>query len=589
MLGEQVTVAIYARVSSSQQAEAGTIESQIEALLERVRDDGLVADDELKFMDEGYSGSTLVRPALERLRDLAAVGAIDRLYVHSPDRLARKYAYQVLLIEELQGCGVEVKFLNHEMDPSPEQELLLQVQGVVAEYERAKIMERSRRGKRHAAHQGSVSALTGAPYGYRYVRKQEGGGEASYDLVFSEARVIQQIFQWVAEDRLPINEICRRLGREGIPTRTGKSLWDRSTVYRMLTNPAYKGRAAFGKRRAGTLDPRRLRPQRGQSGHPRRAVTFTKLPQDQWISISVPAIVSEELFGAVQEQLAENRRRSRASMRGARYLLRGLLVCQQCAYALHGCRMYDKSANGDKRYYTYYRCSGTDPFRFGGQRVCGAKLVRADLLDEAVWEDVCSLLADPQRVAEEYERRMASRSSHGDAQWSIEHLQESLRKVKRGMGRIVDAYEGGWLEKSDFEQRMRGAKNRLERLEAQVRVQAEHEAQQRELRLVIGRLSDFADRVAEGLQEADWATRRDIIRAMVKEIQVDDETVRIVYRVDPPAVADSPDRGSLHYCGGGAGGSWGTGSDGGRRRRRTSRTDTEGSEPARNPRGGRRT
>jgi site-specific DNA recombinase len=126
----------------------------------------------LSFVDEGYSGSTLVRPALERLRDVAAAGGLDRLYVHSPDRLARKYAYQVLLVDELRRCGVEIIFLNRQIGTSPEEDLLLQVQGMVAEYERAKILERSRRGKRHGAHGGKVNVLSGAPYGYRYVSKR---------------------------------------------------------------------------------------------------------------------------------------------------------------------------------------------------------------------------------------------------------------------------------------------------------------------------------------------------------------------------------------------------------------------------------
>src|SRR4051812_27931438 len=168
--------AIYARVSSDQQAEAGTIGTQAEGLTERVRADGLPLDPELSFLDEGYSGSTLVRPGLERLRDSAAAGAIDRLYVHSPDRLARKYAYQVLLLDELKRHGVEVVFLNRELGRSPEDDLLLQVQGMVAEYERAKVLERSRRGKLHAARKGSVNVLAGAPYGYRYIGKLEGGG-----------------------------------------------------------------------------------------------------------------------------------------------------------------------------------------------------------------------------------------------------------------------------------------------------------------------------------------------------------------------------------------------------------------------------
>src|SRR5262249_40656221 len=143
--------AIYARVSSEQQAEANTIASQVAALQARVAADGLPLLKEHHFLDEGYSGATLIRPALEHLRDAAALGQITRLYVHSPDRLARKYAYQVLLIDELQRAGVEVIFLNRELGRSPEDDLLLQVQGMVAEYERAKILERSRRGKRHAA------------------------------------------------------------------------------------------------------------------------------------------------------------------------------------------------------------------------------------------------------------------------------------------------------------------------------------------------------------------------------------------------------------------------------------------------------
>ena len=182
--------AIYARVSSEQQAEAATIDSQVAVLQERIASDGLTLETEMRFLDEGYSGATLIRPALERLRDVAATGAMDRLYVHSPDRLARKYAYQVLLLDELQRCGVEVVFLNHPLGKTPEEDLLLQVQGMVAEYERAKILERSRRGKLHAARQGSVNVLSGAPYGYRYVSCREGDGEARYEIVLEEARVI---------------------------------------------------------------------------------------------------------------------------------------------------------------------------------------------------------------------------------------------------------------------------------------------------------------------------------------------------------------------------------------------------------------
>jgi site-specific DNA recombinase len=173
-----IQAALYARVSSEQQATAQTIASQLAALRQRLQTDGCRPQAELEFIDEGVSGATLIRPALERLRDMVAFGSIDRLYVHSPDRLSRKYAYQVLLCDEFQRAGVEVVFLNRALGQTPEDDLLLQVQGMVAEYERAKILERSRRGKRHKAQTGQISVLSGAPYGYRYISVYEGSGEA---------------------------------------------------------------------------------------------------------------------------------------------------------------------------------------------------------------------------------------------------------------------------------------------------------------------------------------------------------------------------------------------------------------------------
>jgi len=240
-----IQTAIYARVSSAQQAEAHTVASQVAALRERVAADDLPLPEALQFIDEGYSGATLVRPALERLRDLAAAGALDRLYVHSPDRLARKYAYQVLLVDEFQHAGVEVIFLNRELGQSPEDDLLLQVQGTMAEYERAKIIERHRRGKLHAARAGTVNVLSGAPYGYHYISKYEGHGQARYEAVPDEARVVRQVFDWVGRDRLTIGEVCRRLTQAGEVTRSGKTIWDRSVVWGMLKNPAYRSGCGF--------------------------------------------------------------------------------------------------------------------------------------------------------------------------------------------------------------------------------------------------------------------------------------------------------------------------------------------------------
>jgi len=167
--------ALYARVSSDKQAKDKTIDSQIAALKEKITADGGTLIEDMMFIDAGVSGATLVRPELERLRDSAAVGAVDRVYLLSPDRLARKYAHQALLLEEFSSVGVAIHFLNHAVGTTPEEELLLQMQGMIAEYERAKIIERHRRGKLHRAKGGSVNVLSGAPYGYTYIRKQLDG------------------------------------------------------------------------------------------------------------------------------------------------------------------------------------------------------------------------------------------------------------------------------------------------------------------------------------------------------------------------------------------------------------------------------
>src|SRR5437762_2957481 len=261
--------ALYARVSSEKQAEANTIASQVAELRRRIAQDGCTILDDDCFVDDGVSGTTLIRPALERLRDQVAHGAIDRLYVLAPDRLARKASYQAVLIDEWAQAGVEIVFLNHALGKSPEDDLLLQVQGVIAEYERAKIMERSRRGKLHAARQGSVNVLAQAPFGYRYVTIAEGGGQARYEVVLEEARVIQQIFTWVGEEHVSLSEVCRRLEKQGVRTRTGLARWRSRSIAVLLKIPACMGEAHFGKT---GIEPWRpgLRPRRGKPAVPRQ-------------------------------------------------------------------------------------------------------------------------------------------------------------------------------------------------------------------------------------------------------------------------------------------------------------------------------
>lgn len=543
---QDLRVGLYARVSGDQQAKEDTIASQLEALQQRIAADGLACTPELQFIDEGYSGSTLVRPALEQLRDAAAAGQLDRLYLLCPDRLARRYAYQVLLVEELRRCEVELVFLNRSIGSSPEEDLLLQVQGMMAEYERAKILERCRRGKRHAARRGSVNVLSGAPYGYRYIGKNEGHGQASYQVILEQARVVRQIFEWVGQERISIGEVRRRLASQGMASPRGKVSWDRASIWGILKNPAYKGSAAFGKTQVGPMRPR-LRAHRGQAEQPRHPESTYDTPSQDWIRVPVPAIISEDLFEAVAEQLAENRARNRQSRRGARYLLQGLLVCRECGHAFYGKPVSLSAGKGKRRSYAYYRCIGMDAHRFGGQRICGNRQVRTDLLETAVWQDVCSLLSEPERIEREYQRRLDPQQVEPDTTIGRD-LAGTIRRVQRGVTRLIDAYEDGLLERAEFEPRLRRARDRLTQLEAEAKAQADQRTEAEQLRLIIGHLRDFADRIKQGLQDADWMTRRQIIRALVKRVEVDPEKVRVVYRINPPPPTEGPEKDVLHHC-----------------------------------------
>jgi site-specific DNA recombinase len=538
-----IRAALYARVSSEQQAQQNTIASQLTALRERLQADGLSFEDELCFLDDGYSGSTLVRPALERLRDVAWAGGFTRLYVHSPDRLARKYAWQVLLVEELQRCGIEIVFLNRTLGVSPEEDLLLQMQGMIAEYERAKIMERSRRGKRHAARRGSVNVLCAAPYGYRYLSKHAGAGQAQYQVVFEEARVVRQVFEWVGRDRLSLRAVGRRLRQQGVPSAKGKA-WHVFTIRKLLTNPAYKGAAVFGKTRVGERRSR-LRPARGQPEQPRSHTSrYPGVAEDQ-ITIAVPALVSPELFAAVAEQLAENRRHYRQQAQSPGYLLQGLLVCGGCGYGWYG-KGISRFTKNEQTPYPYYRCSGMDAFRFGGTKVCPHRPIRLDRLDAAVWADVCQLLQNPKALREEFERRF---SGDEEPDLDLGQLDKQIKSVQRGISRLIDAYEEGLLEKTEFEPRAARARERLTRLQREAATAQDRAAQRKELRQVLGQLEDFAAQVRRGLERAEFAKQREIIRCLVKAIKIEEEHIRITYRVSPRPFAEAPSGGTFRqHC-----------------------------------------
>jgi site-specific DNA recombinase len=540
--------ALYARVSTNRQAQAQTVASQVAALRERAAADGSPIGTEQEYVDDGYTGASLVRPALERLRDTVALGGVEVLYVHSPDRLVRAYVHQVILLEEFAHAGIRVVFLNQVRQQTPEDELLLQVQGVIAEYERAKITERARRGRRHAASLGSVSALACAPYGYRYRGPGAGGAPARYDVALEEARVVRQVFEWVGRERIPIGEVARRLSANGIVSPTGRPRWNRSTLVMMLHNPAYHGQAAYGRTRSTPWHRTTLlRPQRGRSTYPHRPSTPEPVPAEDWITVAVPPLVEPALFAAVQEQLQENRQRRRERRSGARHLLQGLLVCGSCGYALCGMATRYQTRAGPVHTYTYYRCPGMDPQRFGGERLCHTTPLAASALDAAVWTEVRTLLEDPARLAQELQRRDAAlreRLTPGERQASA----GQRRKLEQGLGRLIDSYTEGLLLKEEFEPRLARLRQRLAALEEQARQEADQDATGQDLRLLLGSLDEFASKVRAGLADADWHLQREIIRALVKHIEVTSQQITIAFRVGTASAGPAPPDDPLRHC-----------------------------------------
>jgi len=316
----------------------------------------------------------------------------------------------------------------------------------------------------------------------------------------------------------------------------------------MLANPAYKGVAAYGKTGRGPLR-RRLRPVRGAggggSGIPRGGQSIYHRPAEQWISIAVPAIVEASLFERAGEQLAENRKRFRQRRGGPIHLLQGLLVCAQCGYACHGTSA--AAGAGRQVKYAYYRCAaGSQPYRCGGKAMCSGQAPRQDLLDQAVWCDVRQLLSDPARVQRELQRRLDGDDADAQPQ-THKGLQAQVSKVRRGIARLIDAYEQGLVDKGEFEPRIKAARQQLQQLEQQLKQQADQQARQQEMRLVIDNLQTFAAQVKTGLDQADWQTRRQIITTLVKRVELEQEQVKIVYRVDLSPFDRRPARGDLEH------------------------------------------
>ena len=520
------TAAIYARVSSDRQKENHTIASQTAALKEYASKNDYSVPAEWVFEDEGYSGANMLRPGLEALRDLAAEGQIVAALVYSPDRLSRKYAYQVLLSEELSRCGVELIFLKSPAGVTPEDQLLLQFQGMIAEYERAQIAERSRRGKRHKAQQGVVNVLSGAPYGYQYVRKSDTSA-AYYEVLEAEAKVVRLMFETYTQRGVSINAIARLLNELQIPTRSAKTRWERSTVWGILRNPAYQGKACYGKTE---LRPRQriTRPLRQRQGLPSRNSANHERPRADWIEVPVPPLVSDEMFALAQEQLEQNKQHSpRRTIEPT--LLQGMLVCQQCGYAL-----YRTSTRTAKQKLYYYRCIGSDGYRRLKGAVCTNRPVRQDALDQVVWNEIMRLLEDPTLIQAEIERRREVARNADPLRKRDEELRREQVRLEKNIERLVTAYQEELVTLPQLRQRMPGLRQQAQAIESELHsleMAAVDDAKY--LQLAEG-LATFCTKLRARAETLEVRERQQILRLVMKEVLVGHDTIRLRHSIPVP-------------------------------------------------------
>ncbi|WP_333023936.1 recombinase family protein [Wolbachia endosymbiont of Pentidionis agamae] len=532
-----INVSFYARVSSEKQAQENTIESQITELERRISSDKHELLDEYRFIDNGISGSILEREGLERLRDKVAEGKIDKIYIHSPDRLSRKSAYQMILLEEFKKAGVKVIFLsNNQTDDTPENTLLVQVQGIISEYERTKIIERNRRGKIHAAKAGSVNVMSRAPYGYRYIEKHMGEGHARFEINQEEAEAVKKMFSWIGEGRVTIREVVQRLNEISITTQTGKDYWWPSTVRKILKNPAYTGLAAYCKTKIcpklSTVFTRR-KPKKNSSVCPNN--------EENWIYIPVPSVISEDLFNTVQEQLAENKQRVRAQQKSYKtYLLQGLVVCQRCQYTYFG----SLGPSGKNGQYSYYRCSGTDISRFHGNRICYNKAIRTDVLDKAVWKEVENLLKEPDRVANEYQHRLL-----GDKDSLLcQTLEKKENKIKRSISKLIDSYAQEYITQEEFEPRVKAMRQHLKEIEEQKEKMLDQKKIHHELSIITNVLQNLSFTESK-LNKIDYKTKQNIIRMLVKKIEINHDNLYIIFCIKELTNSDQNRHNRiLQYC-----------------------------------------
>lgn len=525
-------VAIYVRVSTSHQVQAQTIEQQLECLRAYVQAQGWPLPDENVFRDDGYSGATLKRPGLDQLRDRVRNRELDRLVLTAPDRLARNYVHQMLLIEELTQGGCQIEFLERPMSQDPNDQLLLQIRGAVAEYERTLIAERMRRGRQAKLRAGLLLPWTYAPYGYR-PHPERPRDPSGLICDSAEAAIITELFAGYLEPNGSLDALAKRLTRQQIPTPNGGRIWSPSSIRGILSNPVYTGHVYAGRTQYRPSQIRRSATH--PMGQPHGSAT--KVPAEMWIHVAeVPAIVSQEQFDLVQRKLATNQAFARRNNTAYQYLLRMLVSCGRCQLACTARTVHSR--------YHYYLCNGkANPERSRREDKCPARFIPAEQLDELVWQDLCTVLTHPEFIRDALQRFQHGQGLPQELQVRCENLRKGIASLTQQLDRLTDAYLHTVIPLAEYERRRRELEQKIQTLAEQERELLTQIDHQREVAGLMTSIQAFCQRIQQGLVQATFEQQRELVLLLIDRVIVTDGDVEIRY-----VIPTSPASEHVRFC-----------------------------------------